>query len=280
MESDKATANRPSKMASPKAEGAKRKKLVQIGITLGVMVCALVVIGAVYISYNLGAKSESEKSKSGERTTASSSTDSSSTSSTSASNKAPDDASTYQSQGLVGEGQIPDHSRGSDNPKATVIIYADFECSHCQELASNMDSVISKYSDKVRFISRHFLIGFANSEPTAKLSEAIYKVGGEEAYWKASDKLFRDTSWGSTLTTTELENKIKSYGSDLGLDGQAVLDTYNDSTNNGIQAKLDRDQNFGSSSNVQGTPSVFINGEELSSVTADRIASQLDDVLK
>lgn len=258
------------KPTDKKAEELKRKKLVRILIMLGVMVGLLIIVAVAMISYGLGAKSEKDSS-----TTSSENSNSSSLSD----EEIPESASTYQSQEMVGEGQIPDHYRGSSSPKATVVIYADYGCSHCQELAKNIGSVYDKYGDKVRFILRYFNVNFTNSEVMAKLVNAIYKVGGEEAFWKASDKLFADSSFSSALTSTELENKIKSYGVDLGLDGQAVLDAYNDSANNGVQAKVDRDQKFASDSSVQGTPAIFINRRLLNSGSADDIASELDKIL-
>ena len=254
-----------------RAERAKRKKLVRILVTLGVMLGLLIIVVVALISYSLGAKSEKEEISSSE---------SSNSSSQLADDEIPESAGTYQSQDMVGEGQIPDHYRGSNSPKATVIIYADYGCSHCQELAKNIDPVYDKYGDKVRFILRYFNVNFTNSEVMAKLVNAIYKVGGEDAFWKASDKLFADSSFNSALTSTELENKVKSYGVDLGLNGQAVLDAYNDSANNGIQAKIDRDQKFASDSGVQGTPSIFIGRHLLNSGSADDIASELDQILK
>lgn len=258
------------KPVDKKAEVAKHKKLVKVLTTLGVMVGLLIIVIVALVSYSLGAKSEEKKSSE-----AASSTETSQLSD----NEIPESAGTYQSQEMVGEGQIPDHYRGSDSPKATVIIYADYGCSHCQDLAKHIGSVYDKYGNKVRFILRYFNVNFTNSEVMAKLVNAVYKVGGEDAFWKASDKLFADSSFSSALTSTELENKIKSYGVDLGLDSQAVLDAYNDSANNGIQAKIDRDQQFASSSSVQGTPAIFINRHLLNSGSADDIASELDKIL-
>lgn len=254
-----------------RAEEARRKKLLKIGLTLGAMVLVLIITVVGLICYSAGV---AKQDKSEATNTSSSESDESSAS------LAPESASKFMSAADVGENQIPDHYRGSDNPKVTVIEYADYGCSHCQELAKSMGDVYEKYGDKVRFILRYYNVGFANSEVMAKLANAVYLVGGEDAFWKASDKLFEDTGFSNSFTSVELDNKIRSYGTDLGLDGQAVLDAYNNNANNGIANKIERDISYGNDSGVSGTPSIFINRELLNSASASDLTAKLDELLK
>ena len=193
----------------------------------------------------------------------------------------PDEALAYQSQDIVGEGQIPDHYRGTgDDAQITVVEYADYACSHCISLANDINDIYNKYGDKVRFIYRHYNVGFTYSGVTAKLAEAAYVAGGEDAYWKMQDQLFNDSTWyqGAYMDDVALDDKIRSYADAVGVDGQALVDAYHDSANNGIDAKISRDESLAGQANVSGTPTVFI-GKESVSGTADAITSKLDELL-
>lgn len=257
----------------PEEVKARRLRLWKIGLILGGMVAAIVILLVAMISYSVGFNEADDKSSSSTASTQSAS-------SSSDSDTIPEDAAKFQSQDVVGEGQIPDHYRGTDGAKVIAIEYADFNCSHCIQLASELNDLYSKYSDKVQFIYRNYNVGFTYSSVTPKIAEAAYVVGGEDAYWKVHDKLFNDSTWsnGQYMDDTTLQDLIRSYGDELGIDGQAMIDAYNNSANNGIDDKIARDQQLGKDSGVSGTPTWFINGESVNG-TVDAISSKIDQLL-
>ena len=71
---------------------------------------------------------------------------------------------------------------------------------------------LQSYGDKVRFIYRHYNVGFTYSGVTAKLAEAAYVAGGEDAYWKMQDRIFGDSEWvqGAYMDDAALDDKIRS----------------------------------------------------------------------
>ena len=131
----------------PEEVKARRLRLWKIGLILGGMVAAIVILLVAMISYSVGFNEADDKSSSSTASTQSASNSSDS-------DTIPDDAAKFQSQDVVGEGQIPDHYRGTDGAKVIAIEYADFNCSHCIQLASELNDLYSKYSDKVQFIYR------------------------------------------------------------------------------------------------------------------------------
>ena len=262
---------------SPAEQEAKRRKLWQIGLVLGGMLLAIVVLIVSLVAYSIGYNLANSNSSADDDNiiNVEQSSDSSQES------DIPDEALAYQSQDMVGEGQIPDHYRGAgDDAQITVVEYADYACSHCISLANDINDIYNKYGDKVRFIYRHYNVGFTYSGVTAKLAEAAYVAGGEDAYWKMQDQLFNDSTWyqGAYMDDVALDDKIRSYADAVGVDGQALVDAYHDSANNGIDAKISRDESLAGQANVSGTPTVFI-GKESVSGTADAITSKLDELL-
>lgn len=251
----------------------RRLKLWKVGITAGIMVIAIFFIVMAMIFYSLGYNKNDDSSLTNANTTQSTASEDDVT--------IPESAATYQSPEVVGEGQIPDHYRGSADASVKAIEYADYTCSHCISLADELDDIYNQYGNDVQFIYRNYNVGFTYSGVTAKIAEAAYVVGGEDAYWKMHDKLFDDAStWSSSeyMDDATIQDKIRSYGDELGLDGQAIIDAYNDSANNGIDAKIERDRSLAGDSDVTGTPTWFIDGKKASS-SADGIKSELDDIL-
>ena len=262
---------------TPAEQEERRRRLWQIGLVLGGMCLAVVVLVVGLVAYSIGYNLANGNSSADDRNIINVEQSSDSGQET----DIPDEALAYQSQDMVGEGQIPDHYRGAgDDVQITVVEYADFTCSHCINLASNINDIYNKYGDKVRFIYRHYNVGFTYSGVTSKLAEAAYVVGGEDAYWKMQDKLFNDSTWayGEYMDDAALEDKIRSYAGDIGVDAQKLVDAYHDSANNGIDAKIARDAELASQASVTGTPTVFV-GKESVSGTADAISQKLDELL-
>ena len=265
------------KPETPGQQKAKRKKLIQIGVTLGVMAGLCLVLVTALIAYSVGYHN-GQLSKS---STASNITSDSSDKSTLETNSIPEDTAKLLTQADVGEGRIPDHYRGSASGKAVAIEYADYTCPYCQNLHKDLGNIYKKYGKQVTFIFRNFKVGHTYSDITAKAAEAAYVVGGEDAYWKLGDKLYDDDIWvdSSYMSTDELNNKLKSYADEIGVDGNKLIDAINDSPNNGIDDKISRDEDMASKSNVTGTPSWFINRQEVGG-TASKITTRLDNILK
>ena len=262
---------------TPAEQEERRRKLWQIGLVLGGMCLAVVVLVVGLVAYSIGYNLANENSSADDSNIINVEQSSDSGQET----DIPDEALAYQSQDMVGEGQIPDHYRGTgDDAQITVVEYADFTCSHCINLAGNINDIYDQYGDKVRFIYRHYNVGFTYSGVTSKLAEAAYVVGGEDAYWKMQDKLFNDSTWayGEYMDDAALEDKIRSYAGDIGVDAQKLVDAYHDSANNGIDAKIARDAELASQASVTGTPTVFV-GKESVSGTADAISQKLDELL-
>lgn len=260
---------------TPEEVKERQHKILTISLTLGGMLLAIIILITVLISYSVGYDHGSSVNDTDE-TINTASADSSGDS-----DKLSGDAAEYQSQNKVGEGQIPDHFKGNQDGKIKVITFADHTCTYCIQLANGMSDIYDKYGDDVQFIYRNYGIGNTYSDVTAKIAEAAYVAGSEDGYWKMHDRLYGDTTWiqGEYMDTNALNDKIKSSASEAGLDGQAVLDAYNNSANNGIDAKIERDRSLAKSGNVSGTPTVFINGESVRG-QASSIASKLDELLE
>jgi protein-disulfide isomerase len=162
-------------------------------------------------------------------------------------------------------GEIPDHYRGNKNAKVIVIEYEDFACSHCQELHQYAEQIHADYQDRVLFIHRSFNLGFPNSDRTLLAAEAAYQLGGEEAYWAMAKLLYQDTKWiGNAIFGSQ--GILNSYAKQIGLDS----DKFQEAMSNVVGVnKITRDKELGVAAGVTGTPSWFINGQQVTPRDAD-----------
>lgn len=145
---------------------------------------------------------------------------------------------------------------GNKDAKVTLIDFTDYECPFCKRYFDETFSEIKKnYIDtgKIKYVVRDLPLDFhANAHKEAQAAECAREQGGDEAYFKYHDEIFkRTTSNGTGIALTELS----IIANDLGLNGnllQTCLDTekYKD--------EVDKDLADASSVGATGTPSFFI----------------------
>ena len=174
----------------------------------------------------------------------------------------------------VGAEEIPDHYIGNKDARVVVIEYEDFACLHCQHLAADAEQIHADYKDRVLFIHRSFSLGFPNSEKTLRAAEAAYQLGGEKAYWAMAKLLYQDAKW----TNDEpfgAQGILNGYARQIGLDASE----FKKAMSNKVSAnKIARDKELGVAAGVGGTPTWFVNGQQIMPRDAD-IRAALDAAL-
>jgi len=172
----------------------------------------------------------------------------------------PDDIVDNNDPTAPGDGQPPianivvtkdDHVRGNFDAPITIVEYSDFQCPFCDRFHLTMLQVMDSYPDKVRWVYRHFPLGF---HPFAqKAAEASECAADQGKFWEYADEPYKNQDSIS-------EEYFSSLASQLGLDsGQ-----FNSCLDSGKHtAKVTAQYQQGISEGVQGTPGGFINGQVL-----------------
>ena len=129
---------------------------------------------------------------------------------------------------------------GDKNAKVTIIDFTDYECPFCKRYAEETYPQIKKdYIDtgKVRYVVRDLPLSFhQNAHKEAQAAECARVQGGDEAYFKYHDEMFkRTTSNGTGLALDQLS----VIANELGLNG-ATLQTCLDTD----KYKTEMDKNF------------------------------------
>lgn len=125
------------------------------------------------------------------------------------------DASTDNSLRTVDK---TDYIKGNPNAPILIIEYSDYECPFCKEYHQTMNRIMDEFGvgGKVAWVYRQFPL--AQLHPNApKISEAALCVGesgGNDAFWKFSDKVFEQRDFNAPTNVTLLPQ----YATEAGVD--------------------------------------------------------------
>lgn len=87
-----------------------------------------------------------------------------------------------------------DHIRGDRNAKVIIVEYSDYQCPYCKTFHPTMRQISEEYKDSVAWVYRHFPLDqiHPKARPAALASECVAELGGEDAFWGFTDKIFED----------------------------------------------------------------------------------------
>jgi protein-disulfide isomerase len=142
-----------------------------------------------------------------------------------------------------------DHLQGSIDAAWVLVEYGDFECPYCGAEYPELKAVQRAMGDALCFVFRHFPLRQAhpNALRAAEFAEAAATIG---KFWEMHDLLYENQQ---SLT----EQDMVAYAARLGFDAQLI-----ESARNGhFSSRVQLDFRSGVRSGVNGTPSLFLNGE-------------------
>lgn len=159
------------------------------------------------------------------------------------------------------EGTGSNHFYGQEEGIVTVTEYADFQCPGCASFLPIVNEVKEQYKDQIRFEFKHFpLVAIhPNSIAAHRAAEA---AGRQGKFWEMHDLLFQQqNSWNTVTNPADI---FRGYAEQLGLD----MSQYDAEVNSSdVLATINADTSQGKDAGVSGTPSFFIDGEEIQSPT-------------
>ncbi len=159
-----------------------------------------------------------------------------------------------------------DHIQGPDNAPVTLLEYGDYQCSYCGDLYPVLKDVQKQVGKSLRFVFRNFPI--TSIHPQAFVAaEAAEAAAGQGRFWQMHDKLYENQFDLSA-------ESIIIYAEQVGLDMDRFVKEVNDQT---YAKRIKSDFQGGVMSGVNGTPSLFINGERYD---GDRDARSIVAALK
>lgn len=147
-----------------------------------------------------------------------------------------------------------DWTKGSKTPKITFVEYSDFQCPACGAYHPLLEEMFATYKDRISFTYRHFpLPQHKNALPAAYAAEA---AGNQGKFWEMAELLFKNQAdWSESVTGQII---FEGYAQKLGLDIAKYKTDVDSAT---TKARVERSRKSGELSNIDHTPTFFINGK-------------------
>lgn len=167
----------------------------------------------------------------------------------------------------------PDSQRLSEasDGKVTFVEFLDFECEACGAAYPAIEELRDQYGDQITFVVRYFPL-HGNSEAAARAAEAAAEQGKfEEMY----DLLFQNQAQWSHSESSK-EEVFFEYAEQLDLDMDEFRSVYDDAA---TLEKIRQDKEDGQAVGVTGTPTFFLNGDEVEASSFAELLAQIDDAL-
>ena len=176
---------------------------------------------------------------------------------------------------LIQEPQAPtqlisvddDPSRGPAAAPVTIVEFTDFQCPACAAMHPIIEEVLKSYGAKVRFVMRDFPLSIhPNARKAAEGANAAHAQG---KFFEYARLLFQRQD---SLDPASL----KKYATELGLD-RARFDAALDK---GVYAvEVQHDLLDGENYGVDQTPTIFVNGVVLGTLSSEALRAAIDRAL-
>lgn len=161
--------------------------------------------------------------------------------------------------------------RGKLDAPVTIVEFSDFQCPFCIPTAPVVEKVLAAHPDTVRLVFKHFPLTrlHPQAEAAARAAIAAQKQG---KFWEMHDALFAlgEDGWGA-------DDIIQTTAKKIGLDMRRFTADWNSEE---TRMALAKDIMDAQNADVNGTPSLFINGTPVSERTPELMNAMIEEALR
>jgi len=159
-------------------------------------------------------------------------------------------------------GKVAEHVFGKKDSAVIIYEYGDFQCPGCGQAAPVIKQVTDKYKDKIGLVFRNYPLTTIHPNALAAAS-AAEAAGLQGKYWEMHDKLYESQQSWSNLPVNERTDYFVSLAQSLGLNTTTFKSDVESST---VRKKINFDMALGKKQKVTGTPTIYINAKDVSSL--------------
>ena len=159
-------------------------------------------------------------------------------------------------------------SRGPADAPVTIVEFGDLQCPHCKEAVPVLDRLMDSESN-ARLIFQNFpLTGHDWAAKGADYADCVGRASAD-AFWKFLHEVYDAQA---DITAANTDEKLTALATQAGADGAAAATC---AAEPATTTRVERSIALGKEVGVNSTPTIFINGRKIESVT-----TLPDDVLK
>ena len=166
---------------------------------------------------------------------------------------------------------------GSDEPKAVLAMYEDFQCPHCRDFEKAFGPTISKLIDSGEVAADYYMVSILNSRLndnySTRAANAAYCVADEskEAFTRFHSALFAmqpEEGAGGAPDNAKLIETARQAGAAGSVPGCVNSGKYNKMVD-GLAA----------AAKITATPTIKLNGEDISPATPDDLIAKVTAIV-
>jgi protein-disulfide isomerase len=154
-------------------------------------------------------------------------------------------------------------SMGDPNAKVVVDVWEDFQCPVCDQFSQSIEpQIIANFvaNGKARYVFHQYPFLDTNSvtKESHQAANASMCAAEQGRFWDYHDMLF--ANWNGENQGSFADKRLVAFAQALNLDMTKFNDCFKA---NKYQTQIEQDKTAGDQAGVSGTPSVFVNGKEL-----------------
>ncbi len=184
--------------------------------------------------------------------------------------------------------------RGNKDAKVTIISFDDFQCPYCSRMHQQLfTDVFGSYADRVRVIYKDFPLPMHNWAVHAAVDANCLAAQNNDAYWELADYIHNNAdaiAYGSPAAgggqprprpfaeqLAALDKATLDIGQKRQVDMTSLQACVKAQKDDAVRASTDEGEKLG----IDGTPTLFINGERIGGmVPADQLRQAIDRALR
>lgn len=173
-------------------------------------------------------------------------------------------------------GAEPPHTLGPANAPVRLEEFGDFECPPCGMFHPILEQMKAEFGDKIQITFREFPLVPTHQHALAAAS-AAEAAGLQGKFWEMHDLIYdHQNDWKKEF---DVRPVFEAYAKQIGLDVERYK---RDVDGDAVANRIMRDGNRGHSLGVKGTPTVFMNGREVSfeDLPADKLRVVIQNELR
>ncbi len=156
---------------------------------------------------------------------------------------------------------------GKAEAPVAIVVFSDFQCPYCSKIHPLLEEVMQKNPDTVKVVFKHLPLQMhKQAEPAARAAIAAHE---QSKFWPMHDALFA----ASKQLSPEV---IKKAAAGLGLDMEKFKADWNSEA---TKQKLVQDIGAARKAEVNGTPTLFVNGRRVKGPGGGTIQKMIDQEL-
>lgn len=158
---------------------------------------------------------------------------------------------------------------GKETAPVAIVVFSDFQCPFCSRVHPLLEEVMKRNPETVKVVFMHMPLNMhQQAEPAAK---AAIAAQGQGKFWQMHDALFAAANNG--LSDAEIE-KVAA-----GISGLDMEKFKADWKGPASQEKLTKDMSAARLAEVNGTPTIFVNGRRVNSPSPEIIQKMIEQEL-